>query len=652
MKKLFERGYIGSCQIKNRIVMLPMTPGFAGKDGQTTEQQIQYYEERAKGGVGLIITEIFCVDPKHGVATARQLNALDRSNISVLARFTTRIHKYGTKIFAQLQHGGSTNSPLLNHGRIVAPSAISNAGGPVPDALTLEEIDELKRNFVTSAVHCQAAEFDGVELHGGHGYLLTQFMSAAFNKRTDQYGGSLENRCRIVTELVQEIKAACGKNFPVSVRFSVNEYDYVHPDSIKLEEGVEIAKLIEIAGADAVNVSCGNKCSKYGESMEPYSYEQGWRRQNAESVKAVVSIPVISNNTIKTPEFAESLLENGVCDFIGLGRAVLADPQWVRKAREGHSDEVRKCLGCLHCFDSLIKVGHIRCAVNPRLGREECFTQPPEANGNGRKIAVVGGGPAGLQAAIVLGQRGFDVTLYEKSSEVGGALNLADKTAPYKNKITMFRDTLFKEAQAAGVKILLNSEATPELVAKGQPEAVFVAVGSRPVHPSCIPGVDRPNVVQAQDIIIGKVSVSGRIVIVGGGLTGLETGAMLCQSGKVEHLYIADMVSQIGAGIFVRVFNDVMAHMEGHPVDLLPAHRLVSIDEDGVCFSKADGTEYDIPADYIVLSLGVSPLREEITRYEEVFQRVVPVGDVLQIGQIGEAVRSGYTAAYGFDPCY
>ena len=651
MEKLFERGYIGNCQIKNRIVMLPMTPGYAGKNGETTEQQMRYYEERAKGGVGLIITEIFRLDNEHGVASARQLSALDRSNISNLARFTARIHKYGTKIFAQLQHGGSTNNPLLNK-RIVAPSAISNAGGPVPDAMTIEEITALKKAFVASAVNCKAAEFDGVELHGGHGYLLTQFMSAAFNKRTDQYGGSLENRCRLVTELIQEIKAACGRDFPVSVRFSVNEYDYVHPDSIKLEEGVEIAKLIEAAGADAVNVSCGNKCSKYGESMEPYSYEQGWRRKNAEAVKAAVSIPVISNNTIKSPEFAESLLRDGTCDFIGLGRATLADPQWALKAREGRSDEIRKCLGCLHCFDSLVKVGYIRCAVNPKLGREESFSQPPEANGNGRKIAVVGGGPAGLQAAIVLGQRGFDVTLYEKSGEVGGALNLADKTAPYKNKITMFRDVLLKEAQAAGVKILLNTEATPELVAQGEPEAVFVATGSRPIHPSRIPGVDLPNVVQAQDIITGKASVSGRVVIVGAGLTGLETGAMLCQAGKVEQLYIADMVPKIGAGIFVRVFNDVMAHMEGYPVELLPEHGLVSIGEGSARFKKSDGTEYDVPADYVVLSLGVSPIRDDIACYEKAFARVVPVGDVLQIGQIGEAVRSGYTAAYGFDPLY
>jgi len=218
--RLFERGRIGTLTLKNRAVMTSMTTGYAGLDGAPTEQLCQYYEERAKGGVGLIVTEIFKVSLVHGVAFPRQLYALNPMNIQPLAQMVARVHQYGTKIFAQLHHGGSTNDPALNNGRIVAPSAVPNVSGIMPDPLTLEEIEELKGQFIASAVAAKAADFDGVEIHGAHGYLLCEFLSAAFNKREDQYGGSVENRCRLICEIIQGIKAACGRNFPVGVRFS------------------------------------------------------------------------------------------------------------------------------------------------------------------------------------------------------------------------------------------------------------------------------------------------------------------------------------------------------------------------------------------------------------------------------------------------
>ncbi len=650
MEKLFEKGYIGSCQIKNRVVMTAMTTGYAGQDGKPTEQLVRYYEARAKGGVGLIVTEIFRLNNEHGVAFPRQMYALDPNNIPSLAQMTARVHQYGTKVFAQLHHGGSTNMPVLNK-RIVAPSPIPNVTGIMPEEMTIEDINELKQQFVQSAVACKAADFDGVELHGAHGYLLCEFLSPASNQRTDQYGGSVENRCRIITELIQEIKAVCGKDFPVAVRFSALEFDPDHPLSLKIEDGVEIAKVLEKAGADALDVSCGNYFTKYGENEEPYSYAQGWRKENTRKVKEAVSIPVIGVNTIKTPEFAETLLEDGICDFIGLGRGSIADPEWVRKAQTGRSNEIYKCIGCIYCFESLMNVGYVRCSVNPRAGKEAVFHEELMKNGNGRKVAVVGGGPAGMMAANILGQRGFDVTLFEKDGELGGDLLLAGATAPYKEKLIWIRNTLQARLEKTNVKVVLHCEATSEIVRQYNPEAVFVAVGGQPFIPN--PAyLEKENVSLAEEVIRKEKDVQGNVVIIGAGLTGLETAEMLFREGKAEKITIADMVPQIGQGMYPSVFIDVMKEMAGKPLELLPGHMLKDIEGNKVMLTKCeDNSEVVLEADHIILSLGLKPKKDLVKAFEKEFNRVIPLGEARRTpGRVAASMEDGYVMARGFDP--
>ncbi|MBQ3076890.1 MAG: FAD-dependent oxidoreductase [Clostridia bacterium] len=648
MKKLFEKGTIGNCRLKNRVVMTAMTTGNAGKNGQPTEQLVRYYEERAKGGVGLIVTEIFRVNEEHGVAIGNQLSALDVNNLPSLARMVARIHSYGTKIFAQLHHGGSTNVPAMNGGKLYAPSAIPNVSGIVPEPLTLEQIEELKQQFIMTAVMCKAADFDGVELHCAHGYLLCEFLSASSNQRTDQYGGSLENRCRLPIEILHGIKAACGADFPVMVRFSVDEYDPDHEGSITLEEGIEIAKRFEAAGADALDVSCGNYFSKYGENIEPYSYSQGWRKANSKAVKEAVKVPVIAINTIKEPEVAEQLLEEGCCDFVGVGRGHIADPAWVRKAQTGRSGEIRKCIGCLYCFETLTSAGYVRCSVNAQAGREACLAEPVN-NGDGRKIAVVGGGPAGMQAASLLGRRGFDVTLYEKEAQLGGALNLADKTAPYKVKLTWLKDTLAGEVERAGVKVRLGEEATVETVAAGRPEAVFLAAGAAPVRPA-LPGLDGANVVQAHDVVAGKAKVSGRVVVIGAGLTGLETAKMI--SGEVESLAIVDMVPQLGAGMYPGIFVDIMRQLAAVSPTLLPGHKLEGVGDGVVRLTRLeDGAAVELPADWVVLAMGQKPDSAAVAAFDAAFDRVVVLGENRRVpGRIATSLSDAYIAAFAFDP--
>lgn len=650
-KKLFEKGHIGSLTLKNRVVMTAMTTGYAGLDGAPTEQLCQYYEDRAKGGVGLIVTEIFRVNQEHGVAFPRQMYALNPMNVQPLAQMAERVHQYGTKIFAQIHHGGSTNSPEMNGGNLVAPSAVPNVSGIMPTPLTIEQIEELKAQFIGTAAAVKAAGFDGVEIHGAHGYLLCEFLSAAFNKRTDQYGGSIENRCRLITEIVQGIKAVCGRDFPVAIRFSCDEHDPFHPDSITLAEGVEFAKLFEAAGADMIDVSNGNYFCPYSENEEPYSYAEGWRAPETRAIKEAVSIPVAGVSNIKTPAVAERLLAEGVCDFVGVGRAHIADPEWCRKAAMDRNDKIHHCIGCLYCFESLMTVGYVRCSVNPKAGREAALHAEPARDGMGRKIAVVGGGAAGMQAAAELGRRGFDVTLYEKAKTLGGELNLAAATAPYKEKVGWLTTTLQAEMEEAGVCVKTGTAATPELIAELAPEAVFLASGGKPIIPP-LPGIDRENVVLAADVIADRKSVSGNVLIVGAGLTGLETAEKLFRTGSADQVTVIDMLPKIGANMYPSIFIDVTHQMEGKPLTLLAGRKLKEITGAGATvLNIEEQKEETLAADYIILAMGTKADTETIAAYEKAFGRVITLGQTHKNpGRIATSLAEAYIAARGFDP--
>ncbi|MCR4587003.1 MAG: tRNA-dihydrouridine synthase, partial [Lachnospiraceae bacterium] len=410
-EKIFQRGRIGSLNLKNRVVMPAMGVSLAQQNGEANEHIIRYYEERAKGGVGLIITEICRVEPVYGTAIPNQLGAYEMGQIPHLERLAERVHKYGTKIFLQLQHPGRENKSSMIGGRqIVAPSPVMcKVTQEMPRELTTEEVQDLVKAFIRGAVFAKIAGFDGVELHAAHGYLLNEFLSPYTNKRTDRYGGSFANRIRIMEEMITGIRFMCGPQFAISVRISADEFV---EGGLKLEDGVKIARTLESFGIDVINVSSGIYESSTT-IVEPASFAQGWRRHLGTAVKKAVKIPVIAANNIKDPEVAEELLETDVCDFVALGRAHLADPNWVKKTKEGRADEINKCIGCLYCFGSLSEGSHIKCAVNPRCGREVEYAKVVK-NGNGRKVAIIGGGPAGMQAALTLSERGFAPVLFEK----------------------------------------------------------------------------------------------------------------------------------------------------------------------------------------------------------------------------------------------
>ena len=648
-EKLFEPGKIGSMTIKNRGVMMPMATDMADKDGIVTPRQIAYYQERAKGGIGMIINEYTGVDDIDSIPSIHNLRIARDYHISAMEELTDAVHLYDCKIVCQIHHGGATSNPAFTGRDNLAPSAVPIADGrPVPKEMTLEDIRRVQDKFVAAAVRAKKAGYDAVELHGAHGYLIAQFFSKYYNRRTDEYGGSVENRCRFIAEIIARIRAELGPKFPILVRMCGDEMTPVE-GFLSLEEGIEIAKYLESLGIDAINISNGS--ARNGDAnCEPFSYQPGWKKHVAKAYKEALSIPVIATNTIKDPDFAESLLEEGVCDFVGLGRSQLADPEFMKKACEGRADEIRKCIGCLYCRERVLGNGlPIRCAVNARTAREIDFPELP-CDGCGKTVAVVGGGPAGMEAAYQLAQRGFKAVLFEKEDKLGGTLNIGDKPA-FKDKITRTCESMEARVAAAGVEVHLGCEATPDVVKQVCPDAaaVIVTCGAEPMIPP-IPGIDGSTgakVFTAEDVIVGKAEPSGTVAVIGSGLTGLETAEMLLARGMKVN--IIEMLPAIGPGIFPAILNDELCRVTPYEPGLYPGHRLMEINAGSVTVEEtATGEKKTLEADTVVLAMGVKPRAALAEAFKEAFAGV-PVrvaGDARQGGRIASAVREGFEAVY------
>lgn len=639
--KLFEEGKIGPLTLKNRGIMMPMATDMADKDGIVTPRQIRYYQERAKGGAAMIINEYTGVDDIDSIPSIHNLRIARDYHISAMEELTDAVHMYGCRIAAQLHHGGATSNPSLTGRTNLAPSPVPIAEGrPVPKEMTKEDIKRVQQKFIDAAVRCKKAGYDAVELHGAHGYLIAQFFSRYYNRRTDEYGGSTENRCRFVTEIISGIRSRLG-TFPILVRMCGDEFTPTD-GFLTLEDGIEIARCLEKAGIDAINISNGSALNGDA-NCEPASYRSGWKKHVARAYKEALSIPVIATNTIKDPDFAEQLLEEGVCDFVGLGRSLLADPDFMNKAKSGRTDEIRKCIGCLYCRERVLGNGlPIRCSVNARAAREIEFPEPSE-DGNGRTAAVIGGGPAGMEAALVLAQRGFRPVLFEKSQDTGGTLNIADKP-PLKDKLTRLIETFKAQLTALNIEIRYNTEADPDIIRNLDPAAVILASGAVPVIPS-IDGVELPHVSTAEDVITGKASPAGRVAVIGSGLTGLETAGILLERGA--QVSIIEMAPQIGPGIFGAVLRDELRQLEPYGPQLIPGHKLISIHPGYITLEKTgDGNTVKLEADSVVLALGVRPRKELSDTFRKAFPDLIVIGDARTGGRIASAVRDGYEAAY------
>lgn len=676
---------IGSCEIKNRVALAPMLMGFGQFDGTPTEKLLDYYEERAKGGTGLIITEITRVNDKTGSAAFAQLAASHDYHIKPLSELADRIHKHGAKLFVQLHHPGRQNigllvgtvplsitlekltkgiygkmlytltpkiGPVLIENNIspssVAPSVCSPAyfaGGKVR-ALTKDEIKELEQQFIDAAVRVKKAGCDGVELHSAHGYLLQQFLSPVTNNRMDEYGGSLENRMRFILNILKGIKLRCGKNFPVIVRLSVDEcYSYkgLPEAGYNLETGIAAAKLLEANGADAIDVSSAGY-DTFNYWLEPVSFTPGWRKYMAKAIKDAVSIPVIAANLIRSPEQAEQQLREGTQDMVSLGRPHIADPHWTNKVLSGKGT-VKRCICCLNCIESMqtnaYSGSHGECSVNPFVGKEaEILVK----NGKGRKVAVIGAGPAGLIASEILAERGFSVTLFEKDSEAGGQIKLA-AAPPEKEKTAWFIEDEVKICKEKGVDIRLGTEATVEAVKELNPYKIIVATGSNPVKPRFPGNADCCEVLTFRDVLSGKAEITdSEVCVIGSGLTGLETAHYLTEKGcKVT---VIEMADEIAPGTWMQHKDDILPKLEKAGTVIYTSEKLVEINK-GYIVTKSliNGITRNIPCDRVVLALGSKKENRLALQLKNEGFDIQVIGDADKIGKIADATKAAYQAA-------
>lgn len=684
-EKLFTPMKIGSVEIKNRIVMAPMCMGFGQYNGCATETMMNYYEERAKGGVGLIFTEITRINDITGASSYGQLGMSHDYQIPALKEMADRIHKHGCKIMVELHHPGRQNLglmigtvPICIAGekllgssaytklltgtvippgkklqdkdivpRVVAPSKCekSKMSESVNRAISHKGVKKLIAQFIEGAVRVKKAGCDGVELHASHGYLIQQFLSPNTNKRTDEYGGSLENRMRFLTEIIDGIRKNCGKDFPIVVRLTVDEmYDRIGKENkgYGLDEGLKMAKILSDKGIDAIDVSSA-AYDTFNYWLEPTTYECGWRKNLAEEVKKIVDIPVIAANLIRSPQQAEEQLNAGIQDFVALGRPLIADPYWADKVKSGNEAKISRCVCCLYCFESMMenayKYSHGHCSVNPFVGRESVKINK---NGNGRKVVVIGAGPAGLMCADILSDRGFDVIVIEKESNVGGQLNLADKP-PHKEKMSWVCEDLYSKAADKNIEFMFETVADKELIDSLKPYAVVTATGGNAVFPKAFKG---DNVSTVTEILNGSVKLKNkRVAVIGSGMTGLETSELLVSQGN--KVTVVEMADSIAPGAWFQGVDDAMSVLDKAGTKFLTGHKLITINDKGIYLeSVRDGKRLNVEVDYVVLSMGVRSDNELYNSIKDSTDyKVYNIGDSNKIGRIANATEAAYQLA-------
>ncbi|MDR3315335.1 MAG: FAD-dependent oxidoreductase [Coriobacteriales bacterium] len=650
-EQLFSAGRIGTLTVPNRIVMTAMGNALGATDGSVTDAAIAFYTERARGGVGLIITECIIIDWKNGRGNLHQVAVCDDDKIPGLTRLAESVHANGAKIAAQIYHPGRQGFTALNGvDSMPAPSALVDAmTQQAVHAMSKAEIAELIASFAAAAHRVKTAGFDAVELHAAHGYLLNSFLSPYSNARDDEYGGDTKGRARIVREIIDAVRAACGADFPILVRTSADEYLALagKPEQgITLDEGIRIAQEIAAAGADALDISSGIY-ETMNAAWEPFPYDEGWKTHLAARVKEVVDVPVIGVAVYRNPAYVEQLLDEGKLDFVGSARAHFADPQWSAKASDragtGAASSIRRCISCLACMETLVAADLTNepaaCAINPRTGRE-LLALPRD--GAGKTVVVIGAGPAGLEAAVTAAERGCSVILFEKASQIGGQLNYANKP-PGKAKIDWVMEYYTDRIAAYGIDLWLNTTATVEQVAALGADAVIVASGSEPILPRAIPGLEQDNVHLPPAVLTGLVDLAGRkVAVVGSGMTGIETTELLAEAGCDLSLY--EMVSEIGPGVYFQNMMDIMPKLGAHNVQFFPSHKLLGIEGSVATFEKDGGSAVSDAFDAFVISLGTRPDTTFVEGVKAQMPNAIAIGDANKPGRIMNATTDGYLA--------
>lgn len=605
--KLFEEKNIGNLKVKNRFVMPAMGSKYTNKEHMFTEQAANYYAGRAKGGFGLIITEYICVS-KEGLAGTTQAAIYNDDFIPSLSKVTEKVHEEGGKIFAQLHHAGNQSSRNASGMMAVSASSVPafNNGLPVCK-LTTEEVWNLVDKFGDAAVRAKKAGFDGVEIHGAHAYLVAQFLSKAFNKRVDEFGGNICDRTKFACEIIKKVKEKCGSDFPVSIRISADEN--IEGGNTVID-AVAQAHMLEEAGADAINVSYGSTVTK--SAVQPYMTPTGFNINNVKEVKKAVNIPVFCVGRINDAALAESIIATGAADFVTLGRQSVCDPEFPNKVKENRLGEIYTCTGCMQrCYysDSFENPDDgISCMINPFSGREGKWEI--KETEKSKKVLIVGAGPSGLEAAWVLAKRGHKVTICEKSSEAGGQYSLAS-IPPMKQELGKTIQTYVTLCKKYGVNMVYGVEVSEEYIEEFNPDLIILATGAVPVVPK-IPGIDAENIYKANDVLEGKVTIIDKnVLVVGAGLVGSETTEFLLQ--YRNSVDIIDMIKEPAPQLGSAPRKRLLEEFKENGVTFYSESRVLTFTEDGVNYEKC-GEELGLSGyDCMVLAFGArsyNPLEE------------------------------------------
>ncbi len=622
---LFSSIRVGSLTLKNRIIFPPVSTNLAEVSGEVGERFIYHYARRAMGGAAVVTVENACIDYPATMEGATQPRFDHPSFVPALSLLVEEIHKYGSLAVAELTHQGlyASNLPAI------APSDVGlRPDGKHPHVLTPAEIVDVVSKFVRAAYLAKTAGFDGVEIEAAHGLLVNQFLSPIANKREDEFGGSVENRSRIARMIIDGIRKECGALFTVTARLGVIDYHLggVTPEN----DGAAIAKRFEEYGYAALHADVG-----FGDKekrLEPMAYPQAWRADLAGAIKQSVGIPVIAVGVIREPEVAERLLREGTADIVALGRTLIADPDWPAKAHRGEVDTIRRCVGCSECIASRHGSGTaIRCGVNPNVGKTPGYETLIAASRK-KKIVVMGGGPAGLEAARVCALRGHEVVVFEQAGEIGGALR-GGSVPPGKKKMRWLIDYYKAVLGRLGVAVRLSTEATAARVLEEQPDAVVDALGSEPLIPPIV-GIDSSNVVLYPDVLGGSKRIAGKVIVGGGGLVGCETALYLADAGN--EVTIIEMLDEIAIGMEPISRSYLLRELDNRGVKRMVSSRIVQI-EKGMAEIARDGKTTTIAFDSFVVAFGGRP-RKPV----ELDVPVYAIGDAVRIGRLVDAVRDGY----------
>jgi len=652
-QNVFSPFRFGNVEVKNRIEIAPAIPCLATPDGFVTRELIEYYKSLARGGAGIVAIGDSAIDFEYAKDHEHQLNFGDDRAIAGLSTLVEAIHRFGTKASVELNHGGRFAEPRTLGGKSpIAPTSLPSETAMMwaemhgrkldytVTEMTQEHIDMVVDHYAEACHRCMLAGFEMVMLHGAHGHMLGQFTSPYTNKRTDRYGGSLQNRAQFAIEVLNAVRKKVGDKLAIEYRISADE---LVPEGMHEEETIEFVRMIQDK-IDLLHVSLGLLPNPITipRMIQPTYFPHGLNVPYAERFKKAVKVPVVAVGSIDM-EMADKIIGEGKCDIVAMVRPIIADTEYVNKNYHGEFDEIRPCLRCNTCIQRVAEFNPIRCAVNPVIGREVEYTYIRPADKK-KKVVIVGGGPAGMEAAIVAASRGHQVTLYEKADRLGGTLALA--AAPsFKADMKKYLDWLIKKTQRSpGVEIKLSTEATADIIKAKKPDVLIVAIGAEPIIPD-IPGVKKANVVWAGDVVSGKALTGQTVVVAGAGLTGCETALYLAQQGK--KVTVIDMLGQLEIAQDVPFLNKLglMGLLHEHGVQFKTEVKMEEITKDGVTVIDKRWNRLEIPADTVVLSLGFRATKTAAKALQGLAPDVYTIGDCAKPSNLRHAIHDAFNVA-------